>query len=830
MQCFISLCVRTVSIYIEMALPAESSTLMGNDTANRATKRRRKAIKSCTFCRKRKLKCDHAKPMCKQCRDRKLPNCIYTDDFNYDITTDELFGNSPNVDLIQRVKELEARLESFSKMNEEYSCKRSADITPQSMSTCQTNTTPSTDNTTARSSISCLYTGNPIDAVAAGTAAANASAGANAAGTASTDAGIVNGNGVVTCFMYNDKSSPNPLWDYRILSKMDGQSIIFGPTSWRTTVAAQGKRFLAEYMKLWEMIKPERERWMIQNSNPNFCSPVLPFCLRSSEPTGLIESICKVLPSKQDIVKDIDFFFNSSLHDILGILDKEKTLKDLGDCFVFSENSMVGFGKPVIDLVLPQNDGNFYKIAVILMIICIVEYDGCIQQAINKFFLSLSAHNSSSRLNFVERLQFLLLRFFNKVYCSYDCSEAIQLSNLSSEICDCSLTLGLSHSDFWYKDQECIVGPLATLRNMWLWSLYVDVVVSFEMGKPPFISDDHFDPAKTFDNTTMDTETEPNTNPSSNPTDHETIEKSIQERRNNLLLQFLKITRKCMLEINGRSTSGNIQECIDSLINYVETMFLPIKFYTMKEKIQLVDLFDIVVLSPTLGMLLNFHNIQRMCFKETSHKVKNGLVKFGLLSLSLSVNILLFICDKEGIDSNEQLHLVLFLINPLLLRVLSEMYALFFYRVSLFERGVVTLCDHGISEVSIDSLKSPETSYYSFNATILKFRRTIDQLFDSTRSDLQKKISKSYQLTTALALERVSRTLFDKGLESRTMTENSCGINDENFISEDLLNQMTDIFWNNYEQQSQDLWHMKPQDFYANLGFSQLDIDLDLKE
>ena len=58
-------------------------------------KRRRKTMKTCLFCQKRKLKCDHARPMCQQCSTRKLPECIYTNGFNFDVTVEELIGTSP---------------------------------------------------------------------------------------------------------------------------------------------------------------------------------------------------------------------------------------------------------------------------------------------------------------------------------------------------------------------------------------------------------------------------------------------------------------------------------------------------------------------------------------------------------------------------------------------------------------------------------------------------------------------------------------------------------------------------------------------------------------
>lgn len=64
-------------------------------------RRRRKAIKSCAFCRRRKLRCDQKRPRCSTCIKRKLPVCVYSDGLNHidDETTREMvpvraFGES----------------------------------------------------------------------------------------------------------------------------------------------------------------------------------------------------------------------------------------------------------------------------------------------------------------------------------------------------------------------------------------------------------------------------------------------------------------------------------------------------------------------------------------------------------------------------------------------------------------------------------------------------------------------------------------------------------------------------------------------------------------
>lgn len=756
------------------------------DKDTKVPRRRRKVVKSCTFCRKRKLKCDHGKPMCKQCMDRKLPNCIYTDDFNFQLTTDELFSSAPNVELMQRVKELESRLaELRQNLADQQPQRQQQGPTPPSSISCSTNSTNS----------NCVSATIPMCC------------------------------GAIKLQPSPEDSQNNPLWEYRILYSAKGQSIVFGPTSWRTMVAAQGERFQQEYKKLWEMIKPERDRWVVQNLSPSqIKSSASDVLLSTNENDTLINAVCKYLPSYGEIEEALNEFFDGYMHDFLQILDKDKVLKDFRQCVIPSERTFVGFGQPVAQLLAPENDGNFYKVAVVLIIMYTVKTNGNMPPVVDKFFLSLSAINTAAKLNFVERAQFLLLRYFCKVYCPNECSETPQVANLVGELCECSCTLGLSNADWWYRDKQEIAGPLYTLRNMWYWTLYADIAVSFEMGKSLFISDDQFDPAITFSTSESH---------SASPMDsaaslQEVLEGgSLRGRRLSLLLEYLQLGRHCVTEINSRSASGNIEHISNELIAFVEQRLLPIKNYTCRLMLQKTDMFDIVVLAPVLGMLLNLHNVARIALKSTNTLTKNRIIKFGLLSLSLCVNTILCMFERET-PGPKGLVLALLLINPLLMRVLTEMYALFFFRLTLFERGIVIASDQGIRDLGLHTLDVPLEDYYSFNKSTALFREIIDQLFDPSRSQLQKAISQSYQLTTSLALERVSRTVFDKGCTSRTITENNC--NTEGAICQDTLDQMTETFWSTYEQQSQGLWSMKPEDFYTDFSSNNnFEFDFDLK-
>ena len=86
------------------------SPIIEKPVANGKKGKRRKIIKSCAFCRKRKLKCNQTRPMCQQCLIRKMPQCIYTEEFNYALSNRDLFGQVPNVALIQKIENLQTLL------------------------------------------------------------------------------------------------------------------------------------------------------------------------------------------------------------------------------------------------------------------------------------------------------------------------------------------------------------------------------------------------------------------------------------------------------------------------------------------------------------------------------------------------------------------------------------------------------------------------------------------------------------------------------------------------------------------------------------------------
>lgn len=97
----------------KQCLPSCKNSRSWNNLPFEARKRRQ-VVKSCAFCRSRKIRCDRVKPKCENCRSRHTTDCIYTDDSHVQLSRDELFGNKPNVLLLQRINELELTVKGLS--------------------------------------------------------------------------------------------------------------------------------------------------------------------------------------------------------------------------------------------------------------------------------------------------------------------------------------------------------------------------------------------------------------------------------------------------------------------------------------------------------------------------------------------------------------------------------------------------------------------------------------------------------------------------------------------------------------------------------------------
>ncbi|SCU91291.1 LAFA_0F02894g1_1 [Lachancea sp. 'fantastica'] len=750
-------------------------------------RRRRKTIKSCTFCRQRKLKCDQKRPMCGACMARKLPECVYTSGFNFQLTSDELFSKQPNVALLRRIKELEETLDK-STLEEEPAVE--TDVGSSSSNGNSTNTSErDPDSVASTTDIGSSGNCNTVQSDASAVPTAN--------------------DGISTQLEASSYQNPimegqkRNLSDFYVLREKDGRFIYYGPTSIRAIITASGDRFVAEYVKVWRKVKSELDAWK------NVHGGLLTMDYSSLEYSGsgsLINSILPDLPHYEIIRSRLEEFFDDPLHTYYQFLDKDKVIHDFEVCFIPGYIALKGndnVPRRPVALLLTENKQNFFNIGIVLMILSLIHFKKNIPASFQRLSISLLGFTTAKSV-YVERAQFLLLMCMLRMYSGLSGSGCSHLVSLSSLLCSTSMSLGL-HKDIktLYQNQTSFVGSISSLENVWYWTLFVDLNVSFDIGSPATITSAHYDDTKLL---------------------------TSEIGRIPLLRNFLFVGRKCMRALYDPVNRPPLMTLVSQMTDFIQNHFRQVKYYTDSSLISQVDLFDIMILSPTLAMMTNFYDLTRVSREVITIAMKNGFMKSMLIGTAVSVNTILrcFKSDEEQI-STSQLHqskvltpwlnLCVLLLGSLPIRMLTEMYGLMFYKITLFEKGLIVSIEDGSMEgPSLDDLSVSGESFTSFRGNFRTFCSIFDELWKPEHTRLTHMLWNSHYFVIMMALERVNRTVFEMGLDSRTRVEvthnwSSVG-NDE--VPDDVVKMLADEVWNSYSNGFTDLIEMDAGDFLTD--------------
>ncbi|CCE63736.1 hypothetical protein TPHA_0F02550 [Tetrapisispora phaffii CBS 4417] len=244
-----------------------------NGTNQGVKKKRNKLIKSCTFCRMRKLKCDKNKPMCSTCVVRQRKECSYT-------YTTSSRASSPTAN------DGKVNISNLSKKENVYdSLSPSEGNIEMLKDTVNTNgylaDSPSVSNT--------KYKKNP----------------------------------------YYDY--------YNFQMKESGKISVSGPTSIRTTLIENSTLFRSNklFNYIWEKVKISRDRWKLEHNFEKLNELSFEEQATFSKSKSLLYHITLNLPPYKEIVESInDFFDKSDIYYHSMALDKNKILSDLKACFI----------------------------------------------------------------------------------------------------------------------------------------------------------------------------------------------------------------------------------------------------------------------------------------------------------------------------------------------------------------------------------------------------------------------------------------------------------------------------------------------------------------
>lgn len=658
-------------------------------------KKRNKLVKSCTFCRKRKMKCDQNRPRCSTCVSRNMQTCEYS--------------------------------EALGKQN------------------------PKTKNIIPASS-------KKGDGISSTNRVMQLQCGPDS---------LINSH----IFDSNEKDSINPFNDQFLLQTKDsGRRYMHGPTSLRTSIVRNNWSLVEKYGQLWYRVKLEKNKWRSSNkfsmlnealaveldgqepeSDDNI-TDTLPADYSPERPANLVDRICSVLPSYESCKSIISSFFDSSeLYEISDVLCKNRITADFYSEF-HPQSSLLPNGERKLELVKTTLKRNFYKVGVLLSIICITHYREHVPLVIRKFFVMVNGF-TTARVFYLERLHYLLLQYYYRQLFT-PCGDETHMINLADMLSSTAITMGLYlNIDKLYHNQESAVGALVNLKKLWIWVLYVDYHVALEAGRPLGIS--------------------LQLSPSNDPIYDDPLPGYKFYRQ---MAGFLKLARPMIDDFYIKDKRPDLKSHTNKLRTFFESELGPLSNYTDRSKAKHIPLSETRIGLSVLSAILMLNNARVIVLGENKMKLNNGMVKFISVSLVASTNLIdrCFALDKEFypeyLNPRSKLlppymTLALSYVNTILPRASSCFFTVVHHKIMLFETGLLPKLSHDrkdIVDCNLDDLECPSTKRYSMIQTFDKYISPLKDWLDAQTDDVKMIMGNWHGFSINIALERVRRMLLEK--------------------------------------------------------------------
>lgn len=591
------------------------TNMAANGTVKKV-KRRRKPIKSCTFCRQRKLKCDQKKPVCSSCKSRNLYNCTYPTISSFTpkkiANSIEIINSSNNAD--ENNNNISSLPSSSMNINELLS---KVQLLEQQIFEMKNNPI---DNQILKTDISSPVISN--EQIRNENQSPNLTINNNNDSTHN-----INYSNNENIFQNFDQHLPNPLNDYYFLQcKTSGRRIVYGPTSMRTSLHKHWSGFAHKFNQLWAKIKFERNKWKKSRNISNLNELKYIEQQNDTQFSSLLERLCHDLPPYNKCLEIIKNFFDPSydhLRLVNSTLDRYKVVNDFYTYFVpDSENLLPNGDKPIKNL-LAGSKKNYYKVAVIIQIITLQYFYQSCPESINILSLYLLGQ-VSPKVFFIERLQFMLLRcYYLKTYVS-DCDSSNSI-NIISNMVSTAITMGLDRDiNTIYKDQEHVLGNLKSIHNLWKMIVFLDLECSFQVGKPLLLHEIDLDYL-----------------------DYNDI--LCEDPHLTRIMRMTKMGRQILKCLNSKKGTPKFQALVEHIINFMEKELPPISFFVDAEKLAEVSFSNMRVASFCLELILCLNSLNSALKKSVNIELRDKAIHMSLIAFHMleAVTNRCFQLDKE---------------------------------------------------------------------------------------------------------------------------------------------------------------------------------------
>ncbi|GCE97933.1 hypothetical protein ZYGM_004020 [Zygosaccharomyces mellis] len=717
-------------------------------------KKRRKPIKACTFCRRRKLRCDQQKPMCSTCIARGLPECVYVEGSSMprvrisDQDGVDSKGAAANESLLLKVNELERQLHAVA--NKIGSGGASGDSNAEDTPPCGTEP----------------FVGRSCDISSSGSPN---STNVHVPTVSQQNAQIHqrelrNENRSYTSSNAGSSVSPNPIRKLYVLqSKSNGRKLLYGPTAVRTFLCIGNWELMARFQQLREKVKSARrqvkKKWGYSMLRENKLIEAPLDCFTSNcTDTSIVRQLIFGLPSYEEVQRSLDLFFEKpDLYEITEAFDEKKVLNDFKMSFIPGLPSLITGERPIVNIV-PFTKCHYYKIGVILGIVSLVHFGMVIPEVLEKFFVFLSGL-STAKVMYIERVQFTLLRYFHRnVRGLTGGDESHEIVLVDSLVCD-AISLGLNRNiKVLFEDDEMLLGNKNSLEKLWCWVVYLDFSLAFHIGRPVKITEENIFHEEFFDDNS--------------------------EGFYGLTKRFLKkVARPIMRSIFNKSRCPDLNKHCEDLLKFTDKEFLPISFYTNKELINKTPLRETRILSIIFSMLLGLQGLK--FFDGFGHVIesRNFAVKISLVSFLVASNMIARSIELDKIHFPQFTKLkndsfspyfveTVSMFFPFFIRGVSMPYILAYARLTLFEKGVLVLEDSDSTlDWDLNTLRPPKSDKLPTMPALSLFFRIFDDLHHAYNSQAEAIQKRCHNLQILLSMEKVQRRVIQEVLEIRTATE-----------------------------------------------------------
>lgn len=342
----------------------------------------------------------------------------------------------------------------------------------------------------------------------------------------------------------------------------------------------------------------------------------------------LWERIVDMLPQMHILREIIVAYFNSELHLYIRVLDRVSVFNILEKYFIVENNVDIQKDAAnnietedekwaddrIVGLNLTAND-NFFNVGIVLQIYRIVMAKQLTEEQDDLFRnmeINLNGISSGFIWSFT-KLQFSILCYLQR-HLDLEMSDfGFNFKILAEHITSSCLKVGLNKGVHKFITNDNKI-PEWTLKNLYFWSHYFDLIHSLESGSPLIIP---FDPII------------------------EEQELKCSERgRDGLLRRFVLLGRKivnALFEPYGRPDFEGMLAKIDE---FERLELLPMNSYCNLSTISNVDLFDYSVLIPLMNLKLTLNKLRYFVDNEDENNVDYNYF-FGICFAILAVVIVL---------------------------------------------------------------------------------------------------------------------------------------------------------------------------------------------